>query len=282
MAKILWLASFPKSGNTWLRAFLANYIQNPAAPVDINALPHFVWGDMRAEAYEKLCGKRGEDLSREELSRLRPEAHRLMAQHASDLIFVKTHSVFAVLDGVPAITPEVTFGAVYVVRNPLDVAVSFASHYALPIEHAVKAICFEGLAIEPKPGHVRQVVSDWTSHVRSWLGAPGLRLKAIRYEDLSARPRETFAGVLAFLGLAPDAERLARAIRFSSFRELARQESRAGFIERSKGAERFFRKGRVGGWRRELAPAQVEAIVRRHREVMIEQGYLSPAGKLLV
>ena len=51
MDRILWLASFPKSGNTWLRAFLANYLADPPSPVDINTLPDFAFGDMRSEPY---------------------------------------------------------------------------------------------------------------------------------------------------------------------------------------------------------------------------------------
>jgi hypothetical protein len=278
---ILWLASYPKSGNTWLRAFLANYLRNAVRPEDINALPEFALGDMRIEPYARISGKAPAALSRDEINRLRPGAHRALAAASSGLVPVKTHSAIATVAGVPTITPEVTFGAIYVIRNPLDVAVSFAHHYAVSMDQAVTAICFRGLEIPAKEGHVVQIVSDWSTHVRSWLNAPGLNLKTLRYEDMLASPRRTFAGVCAFLAMPKDEARLRRAIRHSSFKVLAEQEREHGFIERARNADAFFRRGRAGGWREELTPAQVDAILARHGPLMIELGYLAADGKIL-
>ncbi len=279
---ILWLASYPKSGNTWLRAFLANYLKNEDAPEDINALPAFARGDMRIEPYLKLSGKPAGKLTREDINRLRPRVHRSIAASRPGLVPVKTHTAIATVGGIPTITPEATYAALYVIRNPLDVAVSFSHHYAVTMDQAVRAVCFKGLEIPPKEGHVVQIVSDWTTHVRSWTKAPGLRLKAARYEDLLAKPTETFGEIAAFLGWAEDPERLARAIRHSSFKILSRQESERGFVERSKGADKFFRRGGVGGWREELSPAQVETIVTHHGPMMRELGYIGEDGTLLV
>ena len=156
---ILWLASYPKSGNTWLRAFLANYLRNAAEPQAINALPEFALGDMRIEPYARISGKDPAAMSRDEINRLRPQAHRALAAASPGLVPVKTHSAIATVGGVPTITPEVTFGAIYVIRNPLDVAVSFSHHYAVSLDQAVKAICFRGLEIPAKEGHVVQIIT---------------------------------------------------------------------------------------------------------------------------
>lgn len=279
---ILWLASYPKSGNTWLRAFLANYLRNASQPEDINALPEFALGDMRVEPYARISRKEPAALSRAEINRLRPQAHRALAAASSGLVPVKTHTAIATIAGIPTITPDVTFGAIYVIRNPLDVAVSFSHHYAVSIDQAVTAICFRGLEIPAKEGHVVQVVSDWSTHVRSWLGAPGLNLKTMRYEDMLASPRRAFAGVCDFLRMPRDEARLRRAIRHSSFRVLAEQERERGFVERARGADAFFRRGRAGTWRQELTAAQVEVILDRHRPLMIELGYVSAEGKMLI
>lgn len=278
MSQILWLASYPKSGNTWLRAFLANYLLDTKTPQDINALPDFVYGDMRADYYEQLTGKAQADLAWPDINRLRPQVHRFLADARPGTVLVKTHNVLSAIDDIPTITPEVTFGAVYVVRNPLDVAVSFSHHYGLTMEQGAKAICFKPLEIKPKDGHILQVVSDWSTNARTWMNAPGLYLKVIRYEDMTRAATKTFAGVLDFLKLPPDKERLKRAIRHSSFKVLSGQERRTGFVERSRNADRFFRKGRVGTWREELAPAQVDLIVECHKELMTEMGYLSADG----
>lgn len=280
--RILWLASYPKSGNTWLRSFLANYLRNGVEPEDINALPKFAMGDMRIEPYLLAAGKGAAKLSRAEINRLRPRVHRDLAAAGPGLVPVKTHSAVAMVDGVPTITPEVTFGALYVVRNPLDVAVSFHHHYAVTLDQAVSAVCFRGLEIPPKAGHVVQVIADWSTHVRSWLKAPGLNLKMLRYEDLLAEPTRAFAGVCAFLKMPEDPERLDRAIGHSSFRVLASQERERGFVERSRGAETFFRTGASGRWREALSPSHVETILSHHRPLMTELGYLSAEGELRV
>lgn len=282
MTRVLWLASYPKSGNTWLRAFLANYLADSRAPVDINSLPDFAYGDMRSNYYEQVAGKPASELSWREINQLRPQVHHFLAQSRPAPVFVKTHSVLTTILGVPTVTPEATFGAIYVARNPLDTAVSFAHHYSLPPDEGVKALCFRELRIEPKQGHIPQPISDWTTHVRSWLGAPGLYLLTVRYEDMVASPQRSFGSVIEFLKLPKDRERLKRAIRHSSFRVLAEQERRAGFVERPRAADRFFRRGGVGGYRDELTAEQIATIVAQHRETMTELRYLDVAGRLVV
>jgi hypothetical protein len=71
-------------------------------------------------------------------------------------------------------------------------------------------------------------------------------------------------------------------VRFSSFKVMTRQERQSGFIERSRHAERFFRKGAAGLWRQHLAPDHVDKIVAENRDVMQRLGYLSPEGEVLV
>ncbi len=282
MAQILWLASFPKSGNTWLRAFLANYLRGGRLPEDINKLPEFSYGDMRVEYYEQISGKKAVDFDYDEINRLRPRVHRFLAAAQQGLVLVKTHSHLSTIDDIPTITPDVTFGAIYVVRNPLDVAVSFGHHYGLDSDAAVKAICYKGLETVPRPGHILQVLADWSSHLNGWINAPGLYVQVLRYEDMTKSPTKTFGGILDFLKIPKDRERLKRAIRHCSFNVLAGQERQSGFVERSKSAEKFFRRGEVGGWRKDLTSEHVDFIVHHHREAMTKMGYLSPDGEILV
>lgn len=278
----MWLASFPKSGNTWVRAFLANYLTDSAEPVDINTLSSFAVGDMRIEPYLRQSGRPAEQLTPADIDRLRPLVHRATAELHPGSIFVKTHSVIGRVGGTQLITPDVTAGAVYVVRNPLDVAVSFADHYGLTLDQVAKAICFNRLRIDPRPDQVTQHLGDWSTHVKSWLEAPGLRRHVVRYEDLAAAPAEAFSAIVRFLKVPLEAERLERAIAHSSFAVLAAQEREHGFRERSRSAERFFRSGQVGGWRAILAPRHVEAITAFHAEVMRQFDYIDADGALRV
>ena len=57
MAGIIWLASYPKSGNTWLRAFLHNLLRDPGRPYDINKLTDVTAGESQASWYQ--CHRSG-------------------------------------------------------------------------------------------------------------------------------------------------------------------------------------------------------------------------------
>ena len=283
MPGIIWLASYPKSGNTWLRAFIANYLSSPAAPLPINDLPNHILGDNLLLHYEQYTHRAGNQLSEEQLTRLRPRIHEWFARSRPQDVFVKTHNAVTQVDGVPLITPSATAGAIYVVRNPMDVAVSFAHHYQVSYERAVESLCEENYCLPPSSGLLPQFLTSWSQHVRSWTEAPGLTLHLMRYEDMQAKPVKAFGRLIKFLGLAGDSARLKKAIKFSSFRELAKQEKTTRFVEsRPDGKTRFFRAGKSGSWRDILTEAQVQTLIECHGEVMIKTGYLAGNGKLLI
>ena len=100
----------------------------------------------------------------------------------------------------------------------------------------------------------------------------------VRYEDMSRRPGPTFRGVAAFLGLKPPARaHRAGGAAFLLPHACGAQEDRTGFVERTPAQDRFFRSGRVGGWREALSEAQVRRVVERHHAQMARFGYV-PAG----
>jgi len=277
---ILWLASYPKSGNTWLRAYLANLFRNPPRPIPINELPNYALGDNFLIHYEQFSHRKAEDLTPEDIRRLRPRVHEWFANSSIDTVLVKTHNACAVVDGQPLITPSATAGAIYVIRNPFDVAISFANHYQVTIQRAIDLLCDEDHVLPGSAGQIDQVLLSWSLHVRSWIEAPDLRLHVMRYEDMQTKPYKTFVAVSEFLGLPIEPARIRKAIKFSSFRELKRQEDRAGFIEaRPDGKARFFREGKVGAWRDVLSEDQVRQLIDAHGEVMRRFGYLDKDGR---
>lgn len=282
MSGIVWLASYPKSGNTWLRALIANYRANAPEPVPINDLPLHCLSDNHSRPYVELSGKGEAELTPAETNRLRPEIHRRIAASRADWVLVKTHSVLGALDGVPLITPDATRAAIYLARNPLDVAASFADHYGLSIDAALRAMNNEYNVVPPAAGMIFQFLSSWGRHVESWRAAAGLALHVIRYEDLHQDPVAILRGVARFLGLVEDEAQLARAVRFSAFGALMEQERRSPFVERSHHSERFFRRGKVGGWRGVLSSAQADALIERCRSTMRALGYLDARGGLVV
>jgi hypothetical protein len=273
MGKIIWLASYPKSGNTWLRVFLHNLFRDPREPYDINRIDKFSVSDSAAGWYQQLDPRPVTELSFEEIAQLRPRAHKILTGIFPDNIFVKTHSALVESYGTPAITMEQTAGAIYIVRNPLDVAISYAAHYGRTMDEAIEELNRPGLQTQTTARHVYEIMGSWSEHVVSWTGRPSPGLHIMRYEDMLNDAEKAFAGVTRFLGLNPPRGRLLKAIEQSSFRNMQQQEQQKGFDERSDKSDRFFRQGRAGQWRETLTAAQIDAIVGAHRQQMTRFGY---------
>lgn len=174
----------------------------------------------------------------------------------------------------PLITPDATAGAIYVVRHPHDVCVSYAHHYRVGLDQAVEALARDDNVLPRSDKLLPQFIGSWAQNVHGWTTAPGMTRHVMRYEDMQARPGETFGAVVRFLGLPADPRRLWRAIRFSSFREMERQERAEGFIEaRPDGTTRFFRRGRVGQGEPTLSAAQKQTLDAALGPVMQRFGY---------
>src|ERR1700751_3523873 len=123
MGKIVWLASYPKSGNTWVRVFLHNYTRNTASPASINALTDFCAPECAAAFFHPP----GETLSTEATQRLRPAVHESFTRLHDDLVFSKTHNANLAVHDIALCTPAHTAGAIVIVRDPRDLALSYSA-----------------------------------------------------------------------------------------------------------------------------------------------------------
>ena len=281
MSGIIWLASYPKSGNTWMRAFIATYLEDPDGPLNINDLPRYAFGDSQIEHFERLSGKAFADLPRAEVNRLRAPVQEWFVETRHDDVFVKTHNMIAKVGGVPLIAPSATAGAIYIVRNPLDVSISLAHHFQISIDRAIEILCDRGAVLPASETTAEQYVASWSRHARTWLNAQGLVLHVTRYEDMRRKPFKVFGAVVRFLDVTLERPRLRKAIQFTSFDELKKQEGEQRFVEGHEDGRVFFREGRVGAWREVLDPTQVARIVEAHGPMMKRFGYLDEAGRPL-
>ena len=270
MGKLVWLASYPKSGNTWVRVFLHNYIVNTETPHSINSLVDF----SVAECAMAFYGPPGEVMEPRAVQAKRPAAHETLTGLHEDLVFVKTHNANLDVHGVPLCTPAATAGAIYIVRDPRDVALSYAAFTGRTVDEIIDFMSQEGAANASDGVQVFELLSSWSGHALSWVAAT--RRLLVRYEDLLAQPERGFGRIIRFLGeadAAPEPERLSRAIAFSSFDTLARQEEREGYQASGAASGKFFRAGKAGGWREKLSAAQAAKIWAAHGQVMEKFGY---------
>ena len=275
--KIIWLASYPKSGNTWTRAFLLHLFMNPKQPFspdDIGAMSPM---DTTRHWFEQATGETPETWEEERVAGLRSAAQREIIKHAPDNIFVKTHCALMQWHGHPVIDFSLTAGAIYILRNPLDIVASYAAHSGARLDQIIQVMNDTGHVLPGRTKQVPHLIGSWSEHVQSWTARPNPALHVMRYEDLVERPDETFGGLVRFLGLHPPPERLERALTFSSFDTLKTMEEKDGFAERAARQKRFFRAGKVGGWRDELDDDQARSIIQAHREQMARFNYI-PQG----
>jgi len=274
MGNIVWLASYPKSGNTWMRAFLANMIANRPAPVPLAELPNFADLEARPDLYSAIGGMPSTQMDFATLCGLRPRVHEAIAAAAAGTVFVKTHSIAGARDGVPLHNPAVSAGAIVVVRNPLDTVISMAHHFGIGLDAAIDYLGNEDAATSNDELFVSELLGSWSQHVHSWARLAGPRILVVRYEDLLEKPFKWFDKVARLVGLGAERARVDRAIRHASFASLAGMERRDGFAEVPIKGKHFFRAGRANQWRDVLTRAQVERIVARHRDQMARFRYV--------
>jgi len=275
MGALIWLASYPKSGNTWMRSFLHNLFLNTQAPSDINDLDRFCVGESGIAPYMQFMTKPPAEMEVADIMKLRPLVQQEFMQATPDSVFVKTHNYLGDWEGIPLHNMDVTAGAIYILRNPLDVALSVSNHFGLTIDEAIERLREIGTGTALTNSHIPEFHSSWSVHVKSWTQHdPNPQLLVLRYEDMLDNPEQAFGRVTQFLGLPVTPERLTRAIRNSSFKVLKEQEKAKGFREASKKATAFFREGRADQWREKLTPEQVRRIIADHREQMQRFGYI--------
>jgi aryl sulfotransferase len=276
--RTVWLASYPKSGNTWVRAMLAALTaEDPTAELDVNSLGSGPIPSSRPQL-ESFLGFASSDLTQVELELLRPLCDAALDCALDELLFRKVHdSLYGTL-GSPIVPPERTRGAVYLARDPRDVAVSWAHHSAESHEWAVAALADPGRALDESltdlEPQTRQLLGTWSDHVTAWIDHDLFPVLTVRYEDIAADPIAELRRIACFAGLEPSDELLTAASRGASFERLRANEDREGFVERPGRDRPFFRRGVAGGWRDELDPELARRVERDHAVVMRRLGYV--------
>ncbi len=275
---IIWLASYPKSGNTWLRLLLANLLSGKEEAVDINEIGLPQRDIVNRDNFEEITLIDSSLLSHDEVDALRPRVVKEITSKADGDIYVKVHDAYrTIAGGEPLLGHGCARAGCYVIRDPRDVAISFAFHCGISIEQAIKLMNNPRMVLDRRHNlpRLHQVTYDWSRHVESWIEQNDVPVHVIRYEDLHESPIATMQAAADFLGLAASADAVEHAVRCTDFSALQRQEKVAGFRERPmQSTAPFFRSGCAGIWREMLNPEQQQAITQTHHRVMSRFGYI--------
>lgn len=280
---LFWLASYPKSGNTWFRIVLANLLNSSEEPITLNQLQT---GEIASSRHwiDDVLGFDSADLDYDELDELRPAIYEWRSEHTQKVNYHKIHDAYTYLkDKTPLIPSKGCLGALYFIRNPLDVAVSFANHANCSIDKTIDCMNRPNYAFCKNKfrQHIqtRQWLLSWSLHVKSWTTTPHINVLTIRYEDMKLNPVATFSKAINFLNLQVSQEKLEQAIDNARIEKLQQQEEEAGFHERPANVRRFFRKGIPNDWQATLTAPQIDSIIQHHRDIMRQYGYLDANNK---
>lgn len=282
MNETIYLASYPKSGNTWFRTFISNLLHEDER--DINSIDTDGIASGR-KPFDEMLGINSSDLDFEEIDRLRPLVYKRISGCATKRKFLKVHDAYTMTnDGTP-LFPSENSKAIYIVRNPLDVSVSFSYHLSVDIDRAIEnmgkgdfSFCGNDNRLHKQ---LRQQLLSWSLHVSSWMNAKDMEVYFMRYEDMKLNPFETFKKAVDFIGMDVTKEQIIKAIGLSDFNRLKKQEEEKGFKEKPVGMESFFRKGQIGDWKNHLNQDQVKRIIEDHGHMMLKLGYTKDNGEIV-
>ncbi|QFT78479.1 sulfotransferase domain-containing protein [Erythrobacter sp. THAF29] len=274
----VWLASYPKSGNTWLRLMLGK-LTGASEQVDDDVFAPVAGISSNRSTFEYHTALNTFDLTDAEIDRLRPAVYRAAAAEHDDVAFMKVHDAYGRLpNGEPFFPSDCSRAVIYIVRDPLDVAVSFAHHLGVKeFETAVRKMNDPAFALAGDGREqLRQVMYDWSSHYRSWVEQKEIPVCVIRYEDMRKNTVAVLARVVDFAKLdrSKFVMSIEDAVEASRFERLQKIEQDKGFAERPVNSEKFFRSGRSGEGRERLSASLQEELISHHADVMRELGYL--------
>ena len=272
--QIIWLASYPKSGNTWVRCFLDAYFLRE---VNINELLSSI-SDTGASWYGVGDGSKIQDLPIEIQQLARPMAMCRLVRHYMDTdksipLFVKTHSPNMVINGIEFLNEMLTKATIHIVRDPKDVLPSFSKHMGVSLDEGLEWMMERYRTLSPNDRSVADFIGAWDAHARSFLEDDCHKVLWIRYEDMLENPVDSFTRILEHSGVKPDKDRVIAAVKLTNLSRLRKQEKEIGFCESSpKAKDSFFGKGGSES-REELSPKNMHMIEKKFGPIMKRLGY---------
>ena len=233
---IFWIASYPKNGNTWLRALLSSYYYSNKGFFNQNLLEYI--GQFPEKNYFNNFNYNPKIVT--DTSRFWIKAQEKINLD-NKLRFFKTHNVCGAIGNSNFTNKKNTIGGIYVVRDPRNVITSIQNHYELDKDEALKFMLSEKKYIHDY--HKKndysdfQFISSWEKNYKSWINQNVFPIKIVKYEDLNNKTFETFRAIIEFIEITTankkDFNRLKakNSIQSTSFDKMQEIEKKQGFLE---------------------------------------------------
>ena len=285
---IIWIASYPKSGNTWIRSILSAYLFSEDGKFSFKLLKNID----RFSSKNLLSASVKDSNYQSRVSKYWIPSQKIINQDKK-IHFLKTHNALCTIDNNKFTDQFNTIAAIYIVRDPRNLITSLAHHYELSLEEAFNFLSNKRKIIFPqnfvkedkstnKPEDFN-FLADWSDHYISWKNISFCPIKIIKYEDLMIDAESIFVSTLEFLSkflkIKLDKKKINNALISTSFNKLSLMEKKEGFQEaiissKTKKKIRFFNLGEKNDWNKLLDKKIIRKIESNFKNEMIELGYL--------
>jgi len=276
---IIWIASYPKSGNTWIRSLLSTYLYSNDGIFNFDLLKKI--NQFPSKQYLKFFLKDFKDIKK-------VSDYWIAAQDRINLfndkpIFLKTHSALCTLENNSFTNKNNTKAVIYVVRDPRNLITSLSHHYSMNMEKAYFFIINkQQMTMASDWGKddfgIASVLGNWSTHYKSWRNIKFAPILVVKYEDLLNNTNNTFKSILNFLSrlidIMIDEKKIINTVNSCSFETLAEKEKTEGFDEAIDSNKKFFYLGKKNNWKNLLDPEMEKKTREAFLKEMKELGYI--------
>lgn len=282
---IVWLASYPKSGNTWVRSFIAAYYYSKNGEFDFSLL-----SNIKQFPDEEFFDHKINSIN--EASDHWMNAQRKINNNKK-IKFFKTHSCLSEYKDKPFTTSETSLGGIYIARDPRNIFTSIKNHFSMNDDEALDMIADKkrGLISDTGIYSSYAFISSWSNHYLSWMENNQFRRLIVKYEDLLSNNYETFRDIIVFTNTllnrtdGVDKKKLLKAIETTNFNVLKKKEINDG-LDRSvtnfkkwrnahkENKNLFFNLGPDNNWQNNIDKKMLKKIESLFQKEMLKLGYL--------
>ena len=279
---ITWLASYPKSGNTWLRAILTTYFYTNDAIFDFKTMSKIY--QFPAKIFFKDYSK--DFLKLADTAEFWIESQNEINKDNNFKLF-KTHNALLSINNYNFTNKKNTNGCIYIIRDPRNIITSVINHYEHDYQEALQWMLNDkGYLFEKEKNQFNnfQFLSSWKNHYKSWVETKEFPIFCVKYEDLEKKPLDVIEGVINFiikvgkLNTSFDIVKAKKCIETCSFENLKKKEENEGFKEsvvgqKSRKKLTFFNLGRENNWRKLLPNNIKEQMNKIFKKDLDKWGY---------
>ena len=278
--KIIFISSYPKSGNTWIRSIIGALLNQNNGIFSLKDLEKIKLFSQIIYFlhFDNIKYQKNGNLDFNFVVNNWINAQKRINQRNQKVRFFKTHSIRGIVDGNFFTNETVCLGFIYIIRDPRDIVISVANHAGITIDKAIEIMLFNNKFMTTT-FQVDEPVGTWQNHLDSWINFKSVSNLIIKYENIINNTSNILNQIIDFLTntaklkIKNNNDLLENVLQSTSFIRLQQLEKDSGFKEASS-FSKFFREGKSGQWKSILNINQIKLIEKELYKPMSRLGYI--------